>query len=70
MLNKLILFTLLTFLAVNPAWADQPPAAPPADMSDEALASYITGRLAPLLQDEGYKIAQSCDATGCAIVVQ
>ena len=42
----------------------------PANMNDEALASYISGRLAPLLKDTGYQVSQNCDASGCAVVVQ
>jgi len=43
---------------------------PTAGMSDEALASYISGRLAPLLKDSGYAVSQNCDQTGCSVVVQ
>ncbi len=81
MQNKHIILISLIFLAINavPAQADRAPvsvvpaqekAAVPANMSDEALASYISGRLMPLLQDQGYKVSQACDSSGCAVVVQ
>jgi hypothetical protein len=77
MLNKYIILISLAFLAFAsvPALADDS-AAPqkkevvPANMSDEALASYISGRLAPLLKDDGYEVSQNCDASGCSVVVQ
>jgi hypothetical protein len=81
-----ILISLLFLSFVSPAMAGEAPlqpavpadqplikaekATPPANMSDEALASYITGRLAPLLKDTGYAISQKCDSSGCAVVVQ
>ncbi|MFH1157578.1 MAG: hypothetical protein V1721_01645 [Pseudomonadota bacterium] len=79
--KKHIILILLTFLycGASTAQAGDVPAtasesqeksALPAHMSDEALASYISGRLSLLLKDEGYKVSQSCDATGCSVVVQ
>jgi len=81
MLNKNIILISLVFLALSiaPALADdadvtsetvQKSEALPANMSDEALASYISGRLNALLKDEGYDISQDCDTTGCSVVVQ
>ena len=42
----------------------------PAHMSDAALASYISGRLNPLLKDTGHDVSQDCDAADCSVVVQ
>ena len=77
MQNKNIIlfsFVLLTssalFARAETVPAQQKTTAPPANMSDEALASYITGRLTPLLKDTGYQVSQNCDSSGCAVVVQ
>ncbi len=81
MKKRRIILILLAFLAVNvgAAQAKDIPAAtsktqenftPPVNMSDEALASYISGRLNLLLKDENYKVSKYCDATGCSVVVQ
>ena len=77
MQNKLIILALLAFLMTGPisAQAETAPAQQkaeqlPANMNDEALASYITGRLTPLLKDTAYQVSQNCDASGCAVVVQ
>jgi hypothetical protein len=74
---KFVIFTLLFCFAAAPAvYADNTrPAAeketdPPAAMSDEALASYISGRLRLLLEGDGYGITQECNSTGCSVVVQ
>ena len=80
MYNRYITFISLVFLAIAApsALADQPQisapatraeAAPPVFMSDEALASYITGRLQQALKDDDYKVEQTCNETGCSIVV-
>jgi hypothetical protein len=72
--NKCILLALLAFLTIGSlsAQAESAPeqTAVPANMNDEALASYISGRLAPLLKDAGYQVRQNCDSSGCAVVVQ
>ena len=39
-------------------------------MNDEALASYITGRLKQALKNDDYKVEQYCDNSGCSVVVQ
>ena len=39
-------------------------------MGDEALASYISGRLKLALKDDAAVVEQYCDASGCAVVVQ
>lgn len=81
MLNKYIALFLLSFLVVAaPASADnavvtaaakqEKEIIPPADMGDEALASYISGRLNSLLKDGTREVLQSCDETGCSVVVQ
>ena len=81
MKKRQIILILLAFLAVNvgTAQAEGVPAvdsesqeklAPPANISDEALTSYISGRLNLLLKDENYKVSKYCDATGCSVVVQ
>jgi hypothetical protein len=81
MQNKIIILILIAFFGfqVVSAQAEKAPASAtpatekatvPANMSDEALASYISGRLTPLLQDQGYKVSQACDASGCSVVVQ
>ena len=81
MKKRQIILILLAFLAVNvgTAQAEDIPATisktqenftPPANMNDEALASYISGRLNLLLKDENYKVSKYCGATGCSVVVQ
>jgi len=75
MQNKFIYLFLAFFLpvAMSLARADQAPVAVPdahARLSDEALASYISGRLKLALKDEGSRIEQYCDASGCSVVVQ
>ena len=81
MKKRQIILILLAFLAVNvgTAQAENIPAAmsktqenftPPTNMSDEALASYISGRLNLLLKDENYKISQYCDAADGSVIVQ
>lgn len=72
MQNKYIALFLGSFLMLSAsvAAAEQLPVAAPATMSDEALASYITGRLKLVLTDEGRTVDQHCDASGCAVVVQ
>lgn len=42
----------------------------PAYMTDAQLTSYIAGRLAPLLATTGHDVAETCDASGCSVVVQ
>ena len=84
MYKKYITLISLVFLAlsVSVAEADKAPtaakpaseqAAPvaslPASMTDEALASYITGRLKQALVNDDYKVEQLCDDTGCSVVV-
>ena len=77
--KKQIILILLAFLAVNIGTAqaeDIPPATsktqenfiPPANMNDEALASYISGRLSLLLED--FKISPYCNAADSSVVVQ
>ncbi len=79
MKKKQIILILFAFLAVNvgKAQAEDIPAAmsktqknftPPVNMSDEALASYISGRMNLLLEDS--KISQYCDAADSSVVVQ
>lgn len=72
MLKKFGVFVVLLVLTTGAfaARADERQQTELAGMSDEELASYITGRLKPLLKDEGYEVRQSCDATGCSVVVQ
>ncbi len=78
MQNKRIILTLLALLVLAPVMAKagtapastQQAATPPANMSDEALASYISGRLAPLLKESTYQVSQNCDDSGCSVVVQ
>lgn len=41
-----------------------------AALDDEALASYITGRLKLALKNDTATVEQYCDQSGCAIVVQ
>jgi hypothetical protein len=72
----LILFAILTISAA-PALAEtarvsaqKETTTPPANMDDAALASYISGRLTPLLKDSGYQVSQNCDSSGCSVVVQ
>ncbi|MBI3442048.1 MAG: hypothetical protein HY052_09670 [Proteobacteria bacterium] len=54
-------------VAVNDVRA---PVAGTASFSDEALASYIGGRLRQALKTEDDSVEQYCDATGCSVVVQ
>jgi hypothetical protein len=75
--NRHIVLALLAFLTIMPisvraetVRTPQKKEQPPANLSDAALASYISGRLTPLLKDTGYQVSQSCDADGCAVVVQ
>ena len=77
MQSKIIALILIAFFitCAVPAQAENVPAlqktqAPPANMNDAALASYISGKLAPLLKDTGYVVSQNCDSAGCAVVVQ
>ena len=82
MQNNVTILILIAFLTVGAiaAQAETMPApqkaqqkaqkTPPANMSDAALASYISGRLAPLLKDTGYSVSQACDSSGCSVVVQ
>jgi hypothetical protein len=81
MQNKYIALFLFVFLAfgITVAQAGQPQVvikttheqtASAATMDEAALASYITGRLKQALKDEDYTVDQSCDASGCAVVVQ
>ena len=76
MRNKIIFLILMAFLAgditvVQAASTDQSPDTPPANMTDAALASYISGRLKSVLKDTGYVVSQDCDdSSGCAVVVQ
>lgn len=74
MLNKSIALILLVFMAMPlTASADQPPAPSAktlATMSDEALASYISGRLNQALKGQDYSVTNSCDDSGCSVVVQ
>jgi hypothetical protein len=77
MQNKIIVLILMAFLTAGAvsAQAENAPAqqkaqTPPTNMNDAALASYISGRLAPLLKDSGYIVSQNCDSSGCAVVVQ
>ena len=81
MQNIRTILVLLVFLTVMPLSAQAESAAPasnsstekttvPANMSDDALASYISGRLAPLLKDAGYQVSQNCDSSGCSVIVQ
>ncbi len=69
-----IILVLLVIFSVSAGIAraeNTPAAAPvPANMSDEALASYISGRLKLMLNDQDYKVSQACDETGCSVVVQ
>ena len=79
MKKKQSILILLAFLAVNvgAAQAEDIPAAtsktqenftPPANMNNEALTSYISGRLSLLLED--YKISPYCNAADGSVVVQ
>ena len=79
MKKRQIILILLAFLAANvsTAQAENIPAAtsktqenftPPANMSDEALASYISGRLNLLLEDS--KISPYYNAADGSVVVQ
>jgi hypothetical protein len=77
MYNKIIALILIVFMAAGAvtAQAESTPVlqknqTAPANMSDAALASYISGKLAPLLKDTGYAVSQDCDASGCSVVVQ
>jgi hypothetical protein len=77
MQNRCIILALFAFLITGAvsAQAETTPSQqktimPPANMNDAALASYISGKLTPLLKDSGYQISQSCDSSGCAVVVQ
>jgi hypothetical protein len=72
MQNKYITFILLAFLMMGAtiAAAGQPQVSVPAVMSDDALASYISGRLKQALKDGDHSVDQYCDASGCAVVVQ
>jgi hypothetical protein len=76
MRNKIIFLIFMAFLAgditvVQAAPAVQSTEAPPANMNDTALASYISGRLKSVLKDTGYVVSQDCDdSSGCAVVVQ
>lgn len=54
---------LLIFLTLSPP-------AHAGEMSDAALASYISGRLKQVLADEPYRIPKSCDDEGCTVVVE
>ena len=74
---KTIILILMAFLTVSAGTAKagdlpaaQKPQTPPANMSEAALARYISGRLAPLLKDAGYEVSQNCDSSGCSVVVQ
>lgn len=64
----------MIFLAVpfSTVQADNVPkaAASAATLGDEALASYISGRLKLALKDDADVIKQYCDDSGCAVVVQ
>ena len=79
MKKKQIILILFVFLAVNvsAAQAENIPATtfkapenfiPPVNMNDEALASYISGRLNLILEDS--KISPYCDAADSSVVVQ
>jgi len=79
--KKYIILILLAFLSFDAGAAlaedvsavtseSQEKVALPANISDEALASYISGRLNLLLKDENYKVSKYCDETGCSVVVQ
>ncbi|MCK5659305.1 MAG: hypothetical protein KAH96_05475 [Alphaproteobacteria bacterium] len=81
MKKKYIILIFLAFLSFGASLAQaegvpavdsesQEKLAPPANISDEALTSYISGRLNLLLKDENYKVSKYCDATGCSVVVQ
>lgn len=77
MKNYIIYLFLFTFLIIGAsvAQADQVQIAvnnvsEQADLSDEALASYITGRLKLALKNEDTRVEQFCDASGCSVVVQ
>jgi len=60
----LILITIVSFssMAVKADTLD--------NMSDEALASYISSQLNQELKGSDYKIKKHCDDNGCSIVVQ
>jgi len=77
MRNKIIYLILIVFFAdgVAPASAETAPAPQktnilPSNMNDAALASYISGKLEPLLKDTSSTVSQACDASGCSVVVQ
>ena len=63
---RIYLFLLVFLMAVPAA----PSVAAEVQYSDEALASYISGRLKLALKSGDYKITQYCDDSGCAVVVQ
>lgn len=77
MRTKIISLILMAFLASGAITAQaaatsapQKAQTPPANMSDAALASYISGRLEPLLKGTSHAISQECDSSGCSVVVQ
>jgi hypothetical protein len=64
---KRILLILFAILTMSATAAPADPA--PQDMNEAALASYISGRLSAVLTDS-HQVTQSCDSTGCTVVVQ
>lgn len=48
----------------------QQPAVVAAPLNRGALASYISGHINQLLQDENREPSRYCDDAGCAVVVQ
>lgn len=71
--RKYIISIALIFLTLGIASAQAEPVPAviaPSAMSDEALASYISGRLNQALKGEDHAVSQYCDATGCSVVVQ
>ena len=78
MRNKIITLILIAFLAYGAHAAQAETTAvsqkinttTTTNMSDAALASYISGKLEPLLKDTGSAVSQACDASGCSVVVQ
>jgi hypothetical protein len=78
MLSKFISLILMVFFicSISGAQAEIVSAAQktntaaPSNMNDAALASYISGKLEPLLKDTGYSVSENCDSSGCSVVVQ
>lgn len=70
MKNACFILALMLIAPIAAIADDVAVSAVPAQMSDEALASYISGRLNAGLKEQGYTVSRTCDNSGCSVVVQ